>query len=197
MNTIKRLYGHKTISLFILISLAIMSSCFHQTKPDSNDVNFTTIDFSPSSGGWNINKQSGNLTFSDVKRYRLNIRLDRPAPSTFSWAFGVYEDRFFWSDPHLGTFLVTFNAGSSTASNILYRANAGANRTPTGAVDLNGNEMWLGCTGKKGKVRGNSGKGDNGHADVYLERNTLLMPAGTTVTAGGTVESPRRSIRCI
>ena len=45
MNTIKRLYGHKTISLFILISLAIMSSCFHQTKPDSNDVNFTTIDF--------------------------------------------------------------------------------------------------------------------------------------------------------
>lgn len=178
----------------IIISLPILSGCNH-TRPNT-DVNFTTINFAPSSGDWNITRQSGNLTFSDVKRYRLTINLDKPSPRTFSWAFSVEEDRSFWSAPYLGTFLVTFNTGSSTASNILYRANAGANRTPTGAVDLNGNEIWLGCTGGKGKVRGNSGKGNDGHANIYLIRNTQLHPH-TTVTVGGTVESPRHSIQCI
>ena len=182
------------ISYIVLTSILFFTASCNHTRPNT-DVNFTTIDFAPVNGGWNINRQSGNLTFNAVKFYRVTVNLDRPAPTAFSWPFSIHDDEF-WSDPWLGTFMVTFNAGSRSGT-INYRANAGANRTPPGAVDLNDNRLWLGCTGGKGLVRGNTGKEGNGHADAYITRNTQLVPAGTTVRAGGTVNSPKHSISCI
>jgi len=87
---------------------------------------------------------------ADKEYYTVTINLSAPAPEAFKFAYYVKENRRWWFDPSLGYLSASVALGASTAQG----------------------KFWLVCT-KKGKVKGNLGKGDDSHAVVYLEDSGL------------------------
>jgi len=150
---------------------------------------FKKLDFRPpGSAGWNVKwVQPGQpLQWSDVKKYPVDMALKDPTASAVTYDFEVRAARWWIvRDPLLGRLEAHFPSGSQTPDRILYKANAGANVTPPGAQDITG-AFWLGCTGKRGRVRGNAGHDNDRHAKVYLK---FVWPVEA--------KSPEHVIRCI
>ena len=130
--------------LFLVTSFLTTTGCIHDKK--RTRVNLTKLYFEPIHDGYDLNCPGRPWTEKDKKKYVGIIELSPPALETFKMDFLVKENRFFWSDPTLGRFTATFS------------------------VDTRRTQMnfWLVCT-KKCKVKGNQGKGDDGHAMVYLK----------------------------
>ena len=153
-------------------------------KVASPPMSITGIDFSPAQGSsYNINytNQGRTPTYSEVKQYRFNVNASGNA--TVSYYFDIHEDGF-WSDPYLGTIEVSFVSGTPT---VRY-ANSTGGIAPTGAP-ANGTvgTFWLACTGGKGAVRGNGSHGDDSHANVYVQIQSLHQ---------SNLRSPTHSVRC-
>ena len=137
---------------------------------ETNCAVLTTINFTPQDGNYNIGtRPNGKLSYSDLEHYSVVLQLDRPAPTAFSREFLIREDKF-WGDATLGKFTASFAAGSTTPTISYVRQCCGATTFPTGTpANLTTGTFWMGCT-KKGAVKANGPKGDNGHAKTYLEK---------------------------
>jgi len=157
-------------------------------------VRLNGFDFNPQSGNYDANwpgPPRRDLTYADVKHYvpffniahfasRHNVRVN----------FWIKERQTF-SDTTLGFFSVDFRpANEGGMAIVTYLSAVGDARTPTGAPQETTGTFWLGCT-RAGKVRGNEGRGDDGYAEVYLERFNI---------AQGNFSAPARSpthvVRC-
>lgn len=139
------------VAMVSLFFLGGIYGCRH-TRPTQSLVKVNFIDFAPQDGDYDLNwpgPPRRPWTNADKEYYKATIELDVPAPETFNLHFYVKESKF-GSDPKLGYFTATFNRDAKRSQ-------------PT---------FWLVCT-KAGKVKGNVGKGDDRHANVYLESNGL------------------------
>jgi len=148
-------------------------------------------DFVPQSGGtydanW-VGPPRRDLRWADVKRYVPTFSIQQRATRRpVNINFGVMEERLL-GDTRLGTLRVTLvptNQGGGVL--LTYVSEEGDARRPTGAPTEIHDSFWLGCT-RAGRVRGNHGKGDDSHADVYLkmiwasEHRTITMPEKSRV----------------
>jgi hypothetical protein len=106
--------------------------------------------------------------YTDVKHYRPVIELEAPATEPIYQGFWVKEARRFWPDPTLGSFNSRFDVGSTTPAEIATVNYGVGGDPPSGAPQRTVGSFWLTAT-QRGKIRGNEGKGDDGHARVYLE----------------------------
>lgn len=106
------------------------------------------IDFAPEDGSYNVNwpgPPRREWQDDDREFYSVSVHLSEPAPEHFNIHFVVKENRNYWPDPTLGVVVIDVREGETE---------------PHG-------RFWLVCT-KQGKVKGSSGKGDDGHAVVFL-----------------------------
>lgn len=185
------------VSLFFLGGI---NGCFH-TRPNGgggSTTEFTQLDFAPNgTSNYNINCTDRRPTYSDVKLYTPQLLLSRPLDVTRTLVFVVKEDRSAWSDPDLGLFSVTIPAGSRSPSSMSTPADGGSGSqyVPSGTPNPETQGFWLTCTARC-KVRGNSGKGDDGHANVYIEMQELQPASGSSMRIVGNYQSRRRTVRC-
>ena len=117
--------------------------------PTTTHFDVVSVDFTPEDGNYDVNwpgPPRRPWTEADKDFYQVRATISDPAPEDFKLGFWIKEDRSWWPDPTLGSILVSFTNGS---------------------IQGNG-RFWLVCT-KKGKVKGSEGKGDDQHANVYLE----------------------------
>jgi hypothetical protein len=135
-------------------------------------VKVKTLDFVPASGSsYDLNwpgPPRRNLQYADVKHYTPSIVLDSPTPRRLTLGFWVKESRSLWFDDMLGSFTAIFNRCSTVPDDIVCVNVGVGGQTPAGAPAQTRGTFWLGAT-KKGKVRGNEGRGDDRDAEVYLE----------------------------
>ena len=112
------------ISLVVTLCVLLGAHC----PRTELDVQVITLDYSAPSSGFNVDWHflQGPLTFANVKRYPVTIRLNTAPATAFTLIYEVKENRSWASDPLLGLFSATWQVGSVTPSEILYRANAGA-----------------------------------------------------------------------
>lgn len=188
--------NNSKINFFILILPILFSGCFHTPKPDEdpNRYRVTNVYYQPFTGS-NVDidwvNPGNNLNYSNVKIYTPIVQLENPAPRNLSFNINVWESRSVFSDYLLGSFSAYINQGSQSVTSVnTPNFNTSANVVPVGAPAYETRGFWLGCT-KKGKVRGNEGRGDNSQADVYL---TIEW---ATATHTGQLKSNSRSIRCV
>ncbi len=139
---------------------------------------------------------SGNApTAANLKLYTPQVVLSRAMDVTRTLAFVAKEDRRFASDPTLAAFTMVFNAGSTSPTSMSTPANAGADVTPPGTPDPETQGFWLTCT-TGCKVRGNAGRGDDGHARVYLQLLELQPASSSNIVITGKLDGTRRTVRC-
>jgi hypothetical protein len=139
----------KKIVLLIIV-LFSMYGCFHTTKPSKQVISVINYQFSPDDRKYNLNwpgPPRRPWTEQDKEYYTVTVDISPAAPEDFNFLLYIKENKF-WTDPELGYVLVPFSANAT-------RAQA---------------KFWLVCT-MLGKVKGNTGKGDDRHAKVYLEFN--------------------------
>ena len=131
--------------------------------------------------------------------YTPTFRINRSLPVTVEFGAKVMEDIRLWPDRKLGSFLVRFPAGS-TRGQVRTENNAVARSRGFPAVTRN--TFWLVAT-KKGRIRGNTGRGDNGHAKVYIEARSGGASRGGGYVAyvlasagrGRPLQSSRKTVR--
>ena len=172
----------------VLVSIGSLAGCKH------TGTRITSFDFSPNgTSSYDITCTDKKPTYADVKLFTPAITLSNPSPQTFTYSFEVKEDKT-WSDPTLGVFTMTIQAGHSSFSSISTPADGGSGSqyVPTGANNPETQGFWLACTAKC-KVRGNQASGDDGHANVYIEMIDLGQP-GFLIT--GNDQSSRHAVKC-
>lgn len=165
-------------------------------------VRITKLDFVPKRGNsYNCNwpgPPRRRLRYSDLKHYKPIINLKNRAPAGF-W-IGVYakEERTWASNPELSYFMVRFDAGSKTPKEIrMLNHIKGPPRDVKNSPKYTKGSFWLGC-GKRGKIRGNIGTGDDRHARVYLELfSTIWQPDDPRMKLRGKRKSRRHTVRGI
>lgn len=168
-------------------------------------ISIKSLDFAPKGGGsYNI-KWPGpprrQLRYADVKHYVPTVVLKSAAPITFTlWiymkeyreAMGVDE---LMADIELGYFTARFDAGKSSPTEIkMVNHFAGPPKDPEGAPEFTYGSFWLGVS-KGGRIRGNTGTGDDGHARVYLELFSEIEPANCQL--GGKRKSPKHTLKAV
>ena len=170
-------------------------------------IRITKMDFAPKDGGsYNI-KWPGpprhQLRYSEVKHYTPLIELETQAPIGFTLYFGAKEYREslgideLMSDIDLTNFTVRFETGNIMPSEIkMCNAQAGPPKDAEGAPQYTFGSFWLGVS-KAGKIRGNVGTGDDGHARVYLEMVTLWTPDVLGYELKGKTKSPKHKVKAI
>ena len=122
-------------------------------------------DFGPHSDGWYVpwRNDGHSLRFADTRQFPVRMWLEGHtpgAPSGFTAVFDVNAANNGIGETRIGRLTAVWNTGDVNASTISYAANAGANNTPAGASTITGS-IWLGCTGRRGLVRGNAGASDS------------------------------------
>ncbi len=116
---------------------------------------------------------------SRASYYVPTLKIDKALPVSMTLKVKVMEDRRFVKDPKLGHFFAKFPAGKTTAevwteNNSLAQSRGFPAKTPK--------KFWL-VAGKKKRIRGNTGRGDDDHAKVYIEAkspNVKTMSNGKT-----------------
>jgi hypothetical protein len=163
------------------------------------------MDFAPKGGGsYNINwpgPPRRQLHYSDVKHYLPTIELKAKPPIGFTLYIYIKEYREalgvdeLMADIELGWFDARFDAGKTSPTEIkMVNAFAGPPKDPEGAPENTYGSFWLGVS-KGGRIRGNSGTGDDGHARVYLELFSGTRPTSYQLT--GKMKSPRHTVKAI
>jgi len=157
-------------AILFLTGMTGRDGFFTQCLPNSTDcVVISKLDFTPQDGSYEMKKTGRTLIYANVEHFVVNIGLDRPAPRTFSRVFEIKEDRWNgWTT--LGKFTATFSKGSTTPDISYLRKCCGAAFSPTGTpATLTDGTFWMGCT-KRGKVKANGKKGNDGDAIIRLEK---------------------------
>jgi hypothetical protein len=127
-----------------------------------------TLDFSPDDGNWNVNwpgPPRRPWTAADVEYFTPTIELAYTVDFDLVLQVDVVEDRNWGGNIQLGRFYAEFEAGNVLPSVI--RANNDSVEQSRGLPPRTFGKFWLVVT-KAGKLRGNSEKEDNGHANVFL-----------------------------
>lgn len=172
----------------MLVLAGTLAGCKHTTAE------ITYFNFSPNgTSNYDISCTGQRPTYSDVKLYTPAITLNKPSPQTFTYTFEVKEDKT-GSDPTLGVFSMTIQAGQSSFSSMRTPADGGSGPqyVPSGAQDPETQGFWLACTAQC-KVRANQAAGDDGHANVYIEMIDLGQP---NFQITGNDQSSRHAVRC-
>lgn len=175
-------------SIFVLVLIGTLTGCKHTSAK------ITSFNFSPNgTSNYDIACTDKRPTSSDVKLYTPAITLNKPSPQTSTYSFQVKEDKT-GSDPTLGLFVMTIQAGQSSFSSISTPADGGSGSqyVPSGVRDPETQGFWLACTAQC-KVRGNQARGDDGHANVYIEMIDLGQP---NFQITGNDQSSRHAVRC-
>lgn len=157
-------------AMFLLTGMTGRSGFDSQCLPDEkNCVVLSYKDFTPKDGSYHLKYTGAALSYADVDHFIVDIRLDRPAPSTFSRVFKIMEDRWYgWN--RLGKLTATFPQGATTPNITYSNQCCGATGTAAGAPNpLTDGTFWIGCT-KKGKVKANGEKSGNTYAKIRLEK---------------------------
>jgi hypothetical protein len=131
------------------------------TYPD-HSANLVTLKFSgPSKVDWT--KKQWNKKHAAF--YTPVLKIDKALDIDMEIRIHVKEDKFLDGDDHLGSFLVKFKAGEKTG---VVRTVNNALAQSRGFSPETKDKFWLVVT-KAGKIKGNVGKGDDGHADICIE----------------------------
>ena len=163
-------------SVCILLAFISMLSCL---PPDTTYSPFCermeiigivkTLDFSPDDGNWIVNwpgPPRRAWTAADVEYFTPTIELAYKLNFDLVLQVDVIEDRGWpFENIRLGRFYAEFEAGKVLPSVI--RANNDSLEQSRGLPPRTFGKFWLVVT-KAGKLRGNSEKEDNGHANVFL-----------------------------
>jgi hypothetical protein len=96
--------------------------------------------------------------------YTPTATLDQPMDVDMSLLIWVMENKRWDGDDHLATFHVTFPAGQT---NGIIHTNNDSEERSRGFPAVTHNKFWLVAT-KANKIKGNVGKGDDSHANVYI-----------------------------
>jgi hypothetical protein len=111
---------------------------------------------------------------SHAAYYTPVFELDKSLPVDAEIVVHVKEDITASSDPTLGKFFVRFPAGQTTG---VIRTENDSLAQSRGFPAVTNGQFWL-VTTKEERIKGNVGRGDDGHARVYL------FAFGTTVFSG-------------
>ncbi len=185
MHVLRRWKRERRI-LFVVLVASGATCCYTPSFRRPIPIHVEALNFEPlpvGSTNFDINwagPPRDRLKFSDVSRYWPTIRLQNNIPrlpTSPQWilrSFWIKEDRqgplgIPWPDTTLGFFGARFVALTNEAAE-LEHPNAIGNAQPPRNSPPGGSKtfFWLGCT-ELGKVRGNEGQGDDGHA-LMLDR---------------------------
>ena len=97
--------------------------------------------------------------------YVPRFEIDKTLPFDVTIQVKVMEDRRVVKDPHLGSFSVLFKKGSRIGR---VTTPSGPFATMRGFPAKTLGRFWLVAT-KRRRIRSNRGRGDDDHANVYLE----------------------------
>lgn len=161
---------------------------------DGDFAQIQTLDFRPVDGNYDINwpgPPRRAITYGDCEHYVVDIQLDRDAPCDFSRTFKITEKRW-WGWDTLGQFTASFTEGSGVPTISYSRQCCGASAYPSGAPSsLTDGTFWIGCT-KKGKIKANGEKGDDGHALIRLDK----VNKDDGIGVSGYNFSPQHDVNC-
>jgi hypothetical protein len=174
-------------SVFVLALWSGMALLQQQCTPDmtntSYELEWDELDFVPDDDNYDINwpgPPRRKLRYSDVEKYWPILTLKHAVPTDVRLHFWIKADRTAWPDPTLGSFYADYSAGFRIPLLEVHYPNAvGDAVAPLNAPSSGETRalFWLGCT-QAGKVKGNEGRDDDGHARVYLEMFRELVPTG-------------------
>lgn len=160
-------------------------------------INVSKIDFTPQDGGSYDIEWPGPprraLVYSDLKHYTPVIELEKKAPIEFTIIFAIKE---YKKDIELGLFTAHFNVGQTTPTEIRE-----VNYMPGPPKDVDGSppytigSFWLGI-GQQGKLRSNTGTGDDGHGQVCL-KTFWWAPKVSGYQLAGQTTSPRHRVSAV
>lgn len=193
-----------SVAAYAVTVVALSGLVCHNDEEGIIAVNWGRNDFFPAVGqtrpvlpaDWNLIQPAGPITWNDVSFFIPDIYLSQPAPSARSFTFEIKEDKW-WSDPLLGAVVVRFEQGEVKASSFSYPATFGGAQAPQGTPPPDTTGFWLGCT-QGGRVKGNAGRGDDGHARVYLvlAPGSVSDPGSPMWTTVGDGRSESHDVRC-
>lgn len=176
MNRIQQLRtGRRHLWTCIALAAVVVLATGVRRRTDW-DVVVSSVDFKPVDGRYDLNwpgPPRRAWTESDKEYYDATVKLEGNAPGKFALTFAIKADRTAWPDPELGAVTVTVPAGSSTGTA----------------------RFWLVCT-KKGKVKGSTGKDNDSHADVYLEKPSVAQTFGQAISWEYTADRKKHVVRC-
>lgn len=163
--------------------------------PTETTAEITELDFSPFYGqDYDIQCTGQRPTYSDTRLYGIKLRLSNPLAGDVNIYFTALEDRTLAGDPELTVFYVTIPSGNTRPTKIFTVADGSGDQSmyvPDGAPDPEPRGWWLACTAQC-RVRGNKSKGDDEHANVYIQVQSWTT--GYVLT--GKKTSQRRTVRC-
>jgi hypothetical protein len=113
------------------------------------------FDFEPVDGSYNLRRHNfgpNGMTAAHVEYYRIILEVLSAPPAEEKFNLQIVADG---GQAKIGIVEVTLPQGSKTPQ-FRYRANAGAQATPSGISDLTNGRFWLACTSPNGHPRGNA-----------------------------------------
>jgi hypothetical protein len=123
----------------------------------------TTLSFT---GPSTVNYRSNKAWDEDhASYYTPTVVLNKPLAVDMEITVKVMEERNNAANPHLGTMKVKFAAGQTVG---VARTENNTDARLRGFPAVTQKKFWLVAT-KANRIKGSVGKGDDEHADVYLE----------------------------
>lgn len=146
-----------SLLLFALGLTSCAGSSLAQGSQGGQDlvVKLISADFAPEEGKSYDLKWSGPprraWSEADRKFFVVTATLSAPAPEAFSFSFATKENKTWDVDPVLGSVVVTFAKGDTSAQG----------------------KFWLACT-RKGTIQGELGRDFDGYGNIYLYPGALV-----------------------
>jgi hypothetical protein len=194
-------------SALVLALWSGMALLLVQCRPDPNTsfaLEWEELDFVPDDDNFDINwpgPPRRELRFSDVEKFWPILTLKHAVPTDVTLHFWIKADRTGWPDPTLGSFFANYSAGFRSTLDVHYPNAVGDSEAPSNAPSSGELRLlfWLGCT-KAGRVKGNEGRDDDGHARVYLEMFREVVPTGYSLAGDPNDDdlwqSERHTVEC-
>ncbi len=156
-------------------------------------VHIDKMEFSPKVSGYDLNwpgPPRRPWTYQDRKDYAPTITLEEPAPFAFTIKIKVKESHW-WFDPTLGEFEASFQPDrvGATSFKTFNPEYPEIHQVPRVTADP---FFWLVCT-ERGRVKGNTGKGDDRHAEVYIQHDS----ENNEIISMNKAKSDNHTVRCL
>ena len=194
----RSMYGVLLVAVIAVLNMGVNCDGDSDHGTAKQTLSLVQFDFHAQDGDYNLNwpgPPRRRALWSDVELYVPDLTTNQNPINDFTLCFDIKEDRSYWFDIELGFFCATWTHGTSTPVSFNYVSQGpDATDVPDGAPASINNGFWLVCT-KLGKVKGNDGKGDDGHANVYLQMFDVI--SASEIAFSGSSESGRRTVKCI
>jgi hypothetical protein len=130
---------------------------------------------------------------SHAAYYTPVFELNKTLPVDVEIVVFVKEDITARSDPTLGKFFVRFPAGQTSG---VVRTENDSLAQSRGFPAVTNGQFWL-VTTKEGRIKGNVGGGDDGHALVYLYAVNKIVYSGNVRYAAivANIQSARKTVQ--